>query len=150
MAATNATQRRAHKDIVAGKGDSCNLKTLVSTVEVAAEAASADTLNFGKIPTSARLAGGRVYTDIVSTTAATLDIGLAGIDPEAINDGIAISSATDVRLVKDAANVGLPVWDLVNAQTSDPGGAFEVYGTLKDATVEGGGTVTVEINYYMD
>lgn len=153
-----ATERRAKQGLVAGKGDAANVKVLLSTVELAGSA-SGTTIDFGDIPADARIVGGlsKVYWDDLATSGSpTLDLGLAAVDgnittdPDALNDGLDVSSASSGSVVKDKVNYGLPAWDHVNGQSSDPGGALTVQGTVKDAPTNAAGTVTLELLYYMD
>lgn len=154
-----ATERRSSPGITPGKGDANSVKVLVSaTVELAASA-SGTTVKLGRIPSNARImANGFIYNDDLATTGSpTLDIGLASVDsnvtsdPDAINNGIALSSATTTTTVlADPANAGLPAWDLVNGVTSDPGGELDVYGSVADASTTTTGTITVEILGYLD
>lgn len=156
-----ATERKASTGLVTGKGDANGLKMLVSsTVEIPASA-SGSTVKFGRIPSNARLSGiSRVYWDDLSTTGSpTLDIGLASVnanitsDPDALSNGHVITAA-DVEgapALGDCANFGLPAWDLVNGQTTDPGGELDVYGSIVDAATAGlTGTVTLELFGYLD
>jgi hypothetical protein len=154
-----ATERRASSGIVAGKGDAHNLKVLVSTVELTSSSVGTTVL-FGKIPSDARISGrSRLYWDDLATTGSpTMDVGLASVDanitsdPDAIGNGFGLSSADaeGAVLVSDIANIGLPAWDFVNAQTADPKGALEVYGSIADAATTDTGTVTLELLYYID
>src|SRR3990167_9150249 len=154
MADNLATQRRSAANlVVGGPGDAYSVKNLSATIELAASA-SGTTVTFGRIPSNARILGSsRLYNDDLATSGSpTLDIGLIAVnsnitdDPDAINDGLALSSAgSDVLVVKDAANVGLPAWDFVNAQTSDPGGEFIVRGVVKDAATTATGTITLDL-----
>ena len=157
-----ATERRANQGLTTGKGDAGALRMLVcSTVEVPASA-SGSTIKFGRIPSGARLASRPSYVywdDLTTTGAATLDIGLASVggnitsDPDALSAAHDVTSAGGAQLVSAvlAANVGIPAWDLVNGQTSDPGGELDVYGSIVDAATAGlTGTVTVEIYGYLD
>lgn len=157
MATFDATERRAAPGIVAGKGDAANVKVLVSTVEVTT-GATGRTINFGKIPSNARiLPQSKVYWDDLATSGSPdLDIGLAAVDSnitsdaDAINDGLDISAAGSADLIKDIANAGLPAWDFVNGQSSDPGGALEVQGLITTAAINQAGTVTLALMYEMD
>lgn len=158
MADNSATQRRSADNLVAGTGDAYNVKSLCATIELAASS-SGDTVTFGRIPSNARILGGsRLYHDDLATSGSpTLDIGLISVnsnitdDPDALNDGIDITAAgADVVVVKDAANMGLPAWDFVNAQTSDPGGEFIVRGVVKDAATTATGTITLDMYYVVD
>lgn len=155
---SKATERKSSPGVIFGKGDSGNVKALISTVEVA-PSASGTTLKFGTIPSNARIsAASMVYWDDLSTTGSpTLDLGLGSVDsnvtsdPDALSNGHAVSSAGSASALTDIANAGLPAWDLVASVTSDPGGALDVYGSIKDAATAGlTGTVTVEVYYTVD
>ncbi len=160
MANTNATQRRTDNNLSAGKGDAATIKSLCATVELAA-ASSADTITFGYIPSNARiLPSSRLYNDDLATSGSpTLDIGLGAVDgnlanaddPDAIGNGFALSSAgSDVVIISDMANAGLPAWDFVASESTNPGGDLKVYGTVVDAATTATGTVTVQIDYVLD
>lgn len=153
-----ATQRRADTNLAIGKGESGTLKVLPATVELAASA-SGTTISFGYIPSNARvLSLSKVYWDDLATSGApTLDIGLIAVDGNitsdtlALNDGLALSAAsTGSPVVKDIANTGLPAWDFVSGQGSDPGGTFEVQGIVRDAATTATGTLTLELVYTLD
>jgi len=158
MANTTATERRSHLLAAVGQGEAYGVYSLIATVEQAATT-SGDTVTVGRIPSNARLTGGcRLYNDDLATSGSpTLDLGLKAVDgnitddPDAIGNGFALSSAgSDVLAISEVANLGLPAWDFVNAQTTDPGGVFEVYFTVKDAPTIATGTITVAIEYYID
>lgn len=159
MADNAATQRRSADDlVVGGAGDAYNVKNLCATVELAASA-SADTVTFGRIPSNARiLPSSRLYNDDLATSGSpTLDIGLFAVnsnitdDPDAIGNGFALSTAgSDVVIISDIANAGLPAWDFVSGQASDPNGEFIVRGTVRDAATTATGTVTLDLNYVVD
>lgn len=153
-----ATERRAQTGLVVGNGISYNVKNLCATVELAASA-SGTTIDFGYIPSNARILGAsRVYNDDLATSGSpTLDIGLIAVDSnvtsdaDAINDGLALSSAaSDVLAIKDIANLGLPAWDLVADVTADPGGSLLVQGVVKDAATTATGTITLDLYYVVD
>jgi hypothetical protein len=155
----DATQRKAATGLAAGKGDGQNVKALVcSTIELAA-ASSGDTVKLGTIQSNARiLPTGLIYNDDLATSGSpTLDLGLGSVDsnvtsdPDAINNGIALSSATSTTtVVADPTNAGKRAWEFVNGQTADPGGLLDVYVTVKDAATTATGTVTVELYGYID
>jgi hypothetical protein len=70
-----------------------------------------------------------------------------------LTNGHALTTATAggaTLVAVDLANAGLPAWDLVASESSDPGGVLEVYGTVKDAATTQTGTVTLELLYYLD
>ena len=159
-----ATQRSAvatSAQRAVGLGLGGQVKVLCSTVELAASA-SGTTIDFGYIPSSARILSlSRVQADDLATSGSpTLDIGLQGgagnytavtADPDALNDGLAVSSAlAATSVVKDVANAGLPAWDFVNGLTADCGGTLNVYGSIKDAATTATGTVTIELYYTVD
>lgn len=159
MADNSATQRRASDNLVVGSaGYAYSVKNLCATVELAA-ASSGDTITFGRIPSNARILPlSRIYKDDLATSGSpTLDIGLIAVknnitsDPDAINDGISLSAtAAWADVVKDPANGGLPAWDFVNGQTTDPGGEFIVRGVVKDAATTATGTITLDLYYVVD
>ena len=157
MADNKATQRRGSDDLVVGQGLSYTPKVLTSTRSLAA-ASAADTITFGRIPSNARILGLSEYAndDLATAGAPTLDIGLFAVnsnitdDDDALNDGIALSSAGSGKMVKDHANYGKKAWELVNGQTSDTGGEFIVRGTVKDAATDTTGDVTIELLYVLD
>ena len=161
MANTNATQRRDHNNIAAGKGDGATIKSLPCTVELAA-ASSGDTVTFGYIPSNARiLPSSRLYVDDCATSGSpTLDVGIGAVngnlansdDPDAIGNGHALATAANDIMVfnADIASHALPAWDLVASETSDPGGILKVYGTVKDASTTQTGTITLDLQYVID
>lgn len=166
MAANTATQRRSTDNAGAGlglapsAGPSHSVKALIATIELAASS-SGDTIDWGDIPSNARiLLASRIYTDDLATTGSpTLDTGLAAVnnnlvnsdDPDAIGNGLALSSASnDNLLVSSIANAGLPAWDLVASESADPGGVLHVYSTVKDAATTATGTITLELYYTAD
>ena len=72
-------------------------------------------------------------------------------DPDAIGNGFALSSAgSDVVIISDVANAGLPAWDFVASESADPGGDLKVYGSVKDAATTATGTVTLQVDYTLD
>ena len=155
----DATERKAADLLTVGYGDAGNVKALcVATIELAASA-SGTTVRVGRIPSNARLLSqGVIYNDDLATSGSpTLDIGLGSVDanitndPDAINNGIALSSATTTtNVLADRANAGKRAWEFVSGQTTDPGGALDVYLTVKDAATTATGTVTVELYGYFD
>ena len=159
MADNLATQRRASANLVVGSaGYASSVKNLCATVELAASA-SATTVTFGRIPSNARILPlSRIYKDDLATSGSpTLDLGLIAVrsnitsDDDCINDGISLSAtAAWADVVKDPANGGLPCWDLVNGQTSDPGGEFIVRGIVRDAATTATGTITLDLYYIVD
>lgn len=161
MADNTATQRRSSIDTVTGNGIAGTIKVLPATIELAASA-SGDTVDFGKIPSNARiLPSSTIYWDDLATSGtATLDLGLKSYtgsqnsvtaDPDALSNGHDVhTSASSASALSDIANAGLPAWDLINGVTADPGGSFEVYGSVKDAATTATGTVTLELHYVVD
>lgn len=154
----DATQRRDVNNLVVGNGLAYTVKSLESVIELAASA-SGTSINFGRIPSNARILGfSRVSADDLATSGSpTLDIGLAPVngnitaDPDALNDGLAVSSAlSNTAVIKDKANIGKKAWEFVSGVTADPGGAFEITGTIKDAATTATGTIALEVLYTID
>lgn len=155
----DATERRATPGLVPGPGTANQaVKLVCSTIELAASA-SGTTVFLGRIPSNARiLPTGLIYNDDLATSGSpTLDLGLGSVDsnvtsdPDAINNGLALSSATTTTtILADPANAGLPAWDLVASVTEDPGGELDVYASVKDAATTATGTITVELYGYFD
>lgn len=131
-----------------------------STVEVGAGATAGTEYVFVRIPSNARIHGlSRIAGDVLDATAntPTLDLGFKAVssnittDDDALNDGIDLSgSAFDVRLIKDHANSGKMAWGFVSGATADPGGFFDVIGTIRDAAAAAGGTLTLTLAYSVD
>jgi len=156
--ATNATERRNTPDVVVGNGIAYTPKVLLSTVALAASA-SGTIIDFGNIPSNARIMGiSQIMADDLATSGSpTLDLGLQAVnsnvttDPDALNDGLAVSSAlTPTSVVKGIENRGKRAWEYVSGQTTDPGGQLTVIGTVKDAATNAAGDVTLELLYYVD
>jgi len=163
MTAYTATERRSHLLAAVSHGGSYDVINLTSTVEIAVATTVDRTIDFGRIPSNARiLSMSRLYWDDLATSGSpTLDLGLAAVDgnlanaddPNALLDAGTLSSAgSDVIALEDIANAGLPAWDFVESETSDPGGDLMVYGTLVDAPINkpGGGTMTLDLYYVVD
>jgi len=160
MANVTATERRSSLLQAVGQGPAYSVKNLSATIELAATT-SGDTITFGRVPSNARFTGQcRLYNDDIATSGSpTIQFGLRAVDgnlvnaddPDAIGTGFALSSSgSDVLMFSDIANIGLPAWDLVASESSDPGGVLEVYGTIKAAPTFATGTITVDINYVID
>lgn len=158
MATFTATEMAGAKGAVVGKGEAGNLKSVLRKVELTA-GATGRTIDFGKIPSNARiLPSSKVFNDDCATTGApTLDFGLSGDlitdDDDALGNSVvtlATASATGYALLSDVNFSGVPAWDLVNGQTSDPGGALTVLATQKDAATTATGTVVLELHYILD
>jgi len=156
-----ATERRANALLAVSHGGSYGVKNLCATVEITTSTTVGRTILFGRIPSNARILGAsKLYWDDIATSGSpTLDVGLAAVDgnlanaddPNAIFDGGALSSASTGSNVPTGIDViGLPAWDLVASETSDPGGELEVYGSLVDAPINAAGTITLDLYYVVD
>lgn len=144
-------------DLVHGKGEGGTVKSITRTVETNSDDSATSTIDFGEIPSNARILGASTlyWDDLASTGAPTLDVGLFGSqitdDDDALNDGLDLATAsTGSALVKDAANYGKYAWEHVSGQTTDPKGSLTVKGTIKDAAINTAGTVTLELFYTLD
>lgn len=156
-----ATIRRSATDAVIGKGEAGTVKNHLATIELAASA-SGTTIDFGDIPANARiLPSSRIYWDDLATSGSpTLDLGLVAVnsnitsDDDCLNDGLALSSVSTANVgnvvIKDHANAGLPAWDHVSGQASDPGGVLQVQGIVRDAATTATGTITLDLYYTVD
>jgi len=130
---------------------------LDSTVEVAAGATAATLYTFARVPTSARINGlSRVSRDDMADTGApTIDFGFAPVDTnftaddDCLNDGIDLATAGTGNLIKDIANHGKMVWEIIGL-SADPGGLADLTGVIRDAAANLGGTCTVNLVYTMD
>ena len=162
MTIFTATERRAHLLAATSHGGSYSVKNLTATVEVTVATSTGDTIVFGYIPSNARILGSsRLYWDDMATTGSpTMDLGLAAVkgnlanadDPDALSAGhdVATATPTGAGALSAIANHGLPAWDFVASETSDPGGALKVYGTMLDAVTTQTGTATLELYYVID
>ena len=150
-----AAIRRNAADAIPGPGEGTNLKYLCATKPVTARTAG-QTMKMVTLPSSARLAGGSLisWDDLeTSTTSSTMDAGIAAnsddantytADPDALNDGLAISAAGTAKLIKDHANYGKALWELFGL-TSDPKILLDIYVSFVDANTNATGDVTAEV-----
>ena len=162
MTVFTATERRADLLLPVSHGGAYGVKCLSGTVEVTVATSTGDTIEWGYIPSNARLLGNsRLYWDDMATTGApTMDLGLAAVDgnlanaddPDALSAGHAMATATPTGAgaVAPIENFGLPAWDLVASETSDPGGSLKVIGTMLDAVTTQTGTASLELYYVVD
>jgi hypothetical protein len=130
------------------------------TVETNADDSASSTYLLARLPSNARIMGtSKVYFDDLGTTSATLDIGVYNTsgksditnDADAMNNGIDITTAAgSASLISDIANYGIPLWDHVNGQTTDPVAMLDIKASLQDAAISAAGTITVEIFYTLD
>ena len=160
MTALTATERRAHLLSATSHGGAYTKKVLCSTIELAAQATFPHTIDFGRVPSNARLLGeSRLYWDDLATATTTFDLGIGAVngnlanadDPNGLSDGHDVTSASTGALAITAyADWGKPAWDFVASETSDPGGQLKVYGTVQAALTTGTGTITCEMYYLVD
>ena len=132
----------------------------VETVEVGAADSASSTYLLARLPSNAViLPTSTLYWDDLTTIGSpTVDVGVfnqtgaTGItdDDDALAANLDVTSAGSNALPADIANYGLPLWDLVASQTSDPGKLLDIKATLKDAAVAGSGTMTLVLNYSVD
>jgi hypothetical protein len=124
-------------------------------VEVAAAANANSTYTVMRLPTDARIHGTSelVWDDLTDSGSPTLDIGIAPVDgsvtadPDAINDGLVLSSAgTGARMIKDATNWGKYLWEIAGL-SADPGGFVDITLKIVDAATVQGGTIAMCVHY---
>lgn len=132
----------------------------VETLETGAADSTTSTYLVARLPSNARILGAsRIAHDALGTATATFDIGVFNLsgksditnDDDALNTGIVCSTAGTKEFLADVANYGLPLWDFVNGQSTDPKTDLDIKLTLKTAHLSSGaGTVSVEIYYVVD
>lgn len=136
------------------------VRSWTETVEVTASDSVSSTYLLARLPSNARIMGLSTvsWDDLATTGSPTMDIGVFNLsgnsditdDPDALTNGLAVDSAGTGSIIADKANYGIPLWDHVNGQSTDPVAVLDVKGTLADAAVTTGGTMTVEILYTLD
>lgn len=134
------------------------LRYWAETVEVGSADSATSTYLLAVVPSAARISGSsRVYwDDLASSGAPTLDFGLFPIvtgdftaDDDcfrADGDAATANATTGVTLITDHANFGKRAWELCGL-TADPKRNMYLYATLKDAAVNVGGTLSLELYY---
>ncbi len=152
------TRRGPHE--AQGHGYGGTVKVVPFTVEVgAADSATSTYAIPGDFSPDARVLGKSfiAWDDLASSGSPTLDIGVRSgtatitADPDAINDGLDAATATvTAPFIKDKANYGKKLWELVPALTARPNGTLQIYISLVDADVNLGGTVSGEIYLTFD
>jgi hypothetical protein len=160
MTVFNATERRSHTLSAVSHGGSYSKKNLTASIELAAQATFPHTITFGHVPSNARLLGSSmVYFDKLAAATTTLDLGLGAVDgnlanaddPDALSNGTLLTSAsTGTVAITLFADYGNEAWDFVASETTDPGGALRVYGTVADALTSAAGTITLSLDYVID
>lgn len=163
MATVNATVRRA-TNVVVGKGEVGNIKAPGPRTIELAPSASGTIVDFKlRIPADARIdPSSRLYNDnLTSSGSPTFQVGFRAVDanittdPAALTTGVSISAASTAGagapIPKDFANGGKFAWELVSGQTVNPGGFFDVIGTVKAAaTLTTTATITLDLKIYQD
>jgi hypothetical protein len=160
MTAFTATEKRSSLLNSASHGGAYGVKNLTASIELAAQATFPHTIDFGRIPSNARLMGSSMlYWDDLATATTTLDLGLGAVDgnlanaddPNCLSDGNDVTSASTGSVAITAfAEYGNEAWDFVASETVDPGGVLKVYATVADALTTGTGTITCSIDYVID
>lgn len=145
---------------MAAPGFNGAVRNWTETIEVGSSDSINSTYLMARLPSNARLLGAsRIYSDdLASSGAPTIDVGVFNLsgqstitdDDDAINNGIDVATVTDAALVLGVENFGQRLWEYVSGQTTDPLGDLDITLTLKDAAVNVGGTITVEIFYTLD
>jgi len=145
---------------MAAPGFNGAVRNWTETIEVGATDSVNSTYLMARLPSNARLlAASRIYTDdLASSGAPTIDVGVFNLsgqstitdDDDAINAGIDAATVTDAALILGIENYGKKLYEYVSGQTEDPKGDLDITLTLKDAAVNVGGTITVEIFYTLD
>jgi len=136
------------------------VRSWTETVETNADDSESSTYLLARLPSNARIMGLSTvsWDDLATGGSPTIDVGVFNQsgksditdDPDALTNGLDVTSAGSGALVSDKANYGIPLWDHVNGQTSDPVAVLDVKATLADAAITTAGTITVEILYTLD
>tara|TARA_R100000152_G_C6772349_1_gene199208 strand:+ start:1317 stop:1814 length:498 start_codon:yes stop_codon:yes gene_type:complete len=117
------------------------------------------TYHLARLPSNAViLPSSTIYFDDVGGSGAKCDIGVYAVDgnlvnsddPDAINDGIAISSAGSASVIKDFATTATALWDYVASEEVDPGGLLDIKVVITDAAVDSAGQIALELLYVVD
>ncbi len=136
------------------------LNVFESVVAVSANASVASTYWMARIPSNARITNMSVlaFDDLASTGSPTIAVGLYAVganitsDDDCLHSGIDVATAasTGTRIIEDPATVGLPAWDFVSGQTSDPGGFLDLKLKIEAAATNTGGDVALTLVYVLD
>jgi hypothetical protein len=136
-------------------------------IEMSAGASATSTYDFGLLPADAYLlwtASSFSHDDLASTGSPTLDIGLFDVDgsltslsyssdDDALRADINVYSAagSDLRLFTEIANINRPLWQFVSGTTASKPvkGPLRLLVTLKDADCNTGGTLSLEVAYFV-
>lgn len=136
------------------------IRCWTETVEVGSADSATSTYLLARIPSSARILGSsKIYwDDLASAGSPTMDFGLFVVrsgdftdddDALSLDHDVATANSTGKSLITDIANYGKRAWEYINGQTVDPNCDVYIKATLKDAAVNVGGTVTIEL-FYID
>lgn len=131
--------------------------TLDATYKVPSGTAAGTVIRFGRVRTFARVhASSSLWADALG--AGTLNLGFQAAEPTdkdapaaaptALNDGISLTAAkTRIDALKDHANAGKTVWELMGLQ-KDPDCFVDVIGTTGGTTTaEGDITLSLSLHY---
>ncbi len=129
------------------------------TVEVGAADSAASTYLLARLPSNAVITplSNLHYDDLASSGSPTADVGVFNQegktaitdDDNLLADGVDVTAAGSTGLNQDIANFGKQLWELLGL-TKDPGVDLDIKVTLKDAAVDVGGTVSIELYYTVD
>jgi hypothetical protein len=159
MTAFTATERRSDLLAAVSHGGAYTVKSLCSSQVVPAATTLTSTIDFGRIPSNARLLGSSKLNWGTLGGTTNFDLGIGAVngnlanadDPNGLSDGNDASSAgSDTVAITAFADYGKEAWDFVASETSDPDGMLKVYATITDLTTTVEGTITLEMNYVVD
>lgn len=151
----------------AGEGGGANLKHIDATATMTASATIDSTIQFVRIPSNAKVK--KIWFNSAAQTSGALDIGLyyatdgLGGKPTALLASNAISQAffasavvvTGAVVDTDVTNESTsytgdkriqPIWQAVGL-TSDPGGNFDIAGTVTTNVTTGAGLMYLAVEY---
>jgi len=126
-------------DLSPGIGEAGSLKADYRVATISASAEVGSTYTFARVPSNIRLADqSRFFTRGSTAGNLNYNCGIFGVDGNIIDDDNALfSHAADIntpiavlRTTNAIIDQGKQIWELVNGQTEDPGGFFDIKVTL--------------------
>lgn len=166
MAIENLQTGHASRNQVIYPYTANSVHIIKGVLEMSPAATVASTYDFGLVPADAILcyyASGFSNDDLATTGSPSLLVGLFGEngnlsdlgysdDSSCLRNGIPLSSAgSATRLIGDIANANKPLWQLISgvSLTKPVRGALRVKGTLSVSDCDTGGTMLLELAYFV-
>lgn len=124
-------------------------RALIGTVEVANGDSPTSTVNFGSLPSSARLRpSGKIFYDAL-TGVTSFSLGDANYPNALVNAAdIHLAGSASALSAVDIASYTQPLWKVLG-YAADPGGSISIIGTLNQAATAAG-TITLDLPWALD